>query len=186
MSMPYLIVALVLLGLLVAFQLVLTVGIIKRLREHTALLSAVDTSPAASPAVKVGEEVGPFATTTVGGEPVSRDGLSGDTLVGFFTPGCGPCEKRLPEFVEYARALPGGRDGVLATVVAAEPAEAAEYVAGLSQVARVVVEDSDGPLTRAFRATAFPTVVMVAPGRDGRVLVTADRIRLDQPAGIPA
>ncbi|MFL6076545.1 MAG: TlpA disulfide reductase family protein [Mycobacteriales bacterium] len=184
--MPYLIAALVLVGLLCVFQLVLTVGVIKRLREHTALLSGANTPPR-PPAVKVGEEVGPFATTTVSDEPVSRDGLlSGDTLVGFFTLGCEPCAKRLPEFVEYARALPGGRDRVLATVVTDDPAKAAAYVADLSPVARVMVEDSDGPLTSAFRVSAFPTVVTVAPGTDGRVLVTADRIRLDQPAGIPA
>jgi thiol-disulfide isomerase/thioredoxin len=185
MSMSYVIAALVLVGLLCAFQLLLTVGVIKRLREHTELLAAVDSSPR-PPAIKVGEEVGPFATTTVNGEPVSRDWLSGDTLVGFFTPNCGPCAKRLPEFVEYARVLPGGRARVLATVVTDDPAEAAAYVADLSPVAHVIVEDSDGPLTRAFRVSAFPTVAMVAPGPDGRVLVTADRVRLDQPAGIPA
>ena len=178
--MPFVIAAVALVGVVCVLNLVLTVGVIKRLREHTALLSQTDAH--AAPAIRVGDEVAAFATTTVGGEPVSRDQLAGETLVGFFTPGCGPCEKRLPEFVAYARTLPGGRDRVLATVVASDPAEAAGYVADLSPVAKVMVEDSAGVVTRAFRATAYPTVLLVAPDPDGRVVVTADRIRLDQPA----
>ncbi|WP_203918700.1 TlpA disulfide reductase family protein [Rugosimonospora africana] len=159
-------------------NLVLSVGVIKRLREHTALLSA--TGVPSQPALTIGDAVDAFATTTVNGESVSYEDVTAETLVGFFTPGCGPCEKRLPEFVAYARTLPGGRDRVLATVVASDPAEAAGYVAELGQVARVVLEDSTGVATRAFRVSAYPTVLMVAPDPDGRVLVTADRIRLDR------
>lgn len=36
------------------------------------------------------------------GLPVSRDLLTDETLVGFFSPGCPACKEQLPKFVEFA------------------------------------------------------------------------------------
>ncbi|WFF00124.1 hypothetical protein [Micromonospora sp. WMMD964] len=173
----------VLLAAVCALQLLLTLGVIRRLREHTAALAGVAQPPAS---LGVGDEVGAFSSATVDGEPVERDSITDETLVAFFTPGCGPCEKRLPEFVSYAGSSPGTRDRPIAVVVAAEAGDADPYVEALRPVARVFVQDSDGAMCRAFQVTAFPTVVKVAPASDGRVVITSDRIRLDQPASVPA
>ncbi|MEU1880589.1 hypothetical protein ABZ470_25050 [Streptosporangium sp. NPDC020072] len=40
---------------------------------------------------------------------MGRESLADDTVVGFFSPSCGPCRERLPRFVEYGGALSGGR-----------------------------------------------------------------------------
>ncbi|MFJ6937798.1 TlpA family protein disulfide reductase [Streptomyces sp. NPDC101132] len=172
--MPFVIAALLLVGALCALDLVLTLGVIKRLRDQGALLAELGSG---TPALAVGEEVGAFTATTVDGVPIGRDDLNDDTLVAFFSPTCGPCRKKLPAFVAHARTLPGGRDAVLATVVGT-PEAAAAFTEALAPVARVVVEEADGPVGAAFNATAYPTVLRVAPAADGRVLVTADQVDL--------
>ena len=177
--MPLLIAAVALVGLLCVLDLILTLGVIKRLREHTEMMSSMMSGPKTS--IGVGEEVGEFTTATVDGEPVGRESLGDDALVGIFSPTCEPCKAKLPHFVEFARNLPRGRDQVLATVVGdAELAD--ELVATLQPVARVVVESGDGAVAAAFKAKGFPTVLRVTQNGEGRVVVTSDRVELNQPA----
>jgi thiol-disulfide isomerase/thioredoxin len=177
--MPLLIAAVVLVGILCVLDLILTLGVIKRLREHTEMISSMMNGPKTS--IAVGEEVGEFTTSTVDGERVARESLGDDALVAFFSPTCQPCKEKLPHFVEFARNLPRGRDQVLATVIGdAELAD--ELVTALQPVARVVVESGDGTVATAFKVKAYPTVLRVAPDGDRRVLVTSDRVELGQPA----
>jgi hypothetical protein len=175
--MPYLAAATVLLGLLGLLNLLLTIGIIKRLREHTDLLSTLTRKPA----IGVGEEVGEFAASTVDGNPVDHSALAGDTLVGIFSTTCQPCRETVPKFVAYARTLPGGRERVLAAVVGTAE-DAAGFVAELSPVARVVVEGPTGPVSAAFQVRAYPTVLRLRTGERGRPVVSPDPVALDQPA----
>jgi protein-disulfide isomerase len=171
---PFLTAAVVLVGVLCAVDLILTVGVIKRLREHTARLSAMRGIPS----VQAGERIGEFAALTVDGEQVTADHLADDTLVGFFSPTCEPCKEKLPKFVEYARTVPGRRDRVLATVVG-DGEQAEEFVAQLRPVARVVVEDSGGAVSAAFKARAYPLVLRVGPDGAGHPVVTADHVNLE-------
>ncbi|GIH16606.1 TlpA family protein disulfide reductase [Rugosimonospora africana] len=175
--MPFLIAAVVVVGLLCTLDLLLTVGVIKRLREHTELLTRMGGGPAS---IAVGEEVGAFDTSTVDGESLSREVMTAETLVGFFSPTCQPCKEKLPKFVEFARSMPGGRGQVLATVIGA-PEEATALTDMLRPVARVVVEGPTGPLSNAFKTKAYPTVLMVS-STGGRLVVKADHVELDQPA----
>ncbi|MEV7796272.1 hypothetical protein AB0O68_30440 [Streptomyces sp. NPDC087512] len=177
--MSFLIALTVFVGLLCALDLVLTLGVIKRLREHTALLAK--GSQPARPAIQVGESVGRFMATTVDGAPLEPGSLHGETLVGFFSPTCRPCQEKLPQFAAYAAARSGGRDGVLAVVVTEED-DAAEFVAALSPVARVVVEGRQGPVGTAFMAHSFPTMLTVESADEGTLVVTDTRVTLDIPA----
>ncbi|MEV5709239.1 TlpA disulfide reductase family protein [Actinoallomurus sp. NPDC052274] len=181
--MPALIAAVLLIGLLCTFDLILTLGVIKRLREHTELLSVMG-SAGVPPIIEVGTEIGDFSTSTVDGESVNRESLSGETLVAFFSPTCAPCQEKLPKFVEYARSMSGGRNHVLAAVVGGVE-EAAPFVAALSPVAQVVVADRDSMLATAFNAKAFPTVLMVASDHSGRLVVTSNEVDLE-PLNAPA
>ncbi|BAU81464.1 hypothetical protein SLA_0509 [Streptomyces laurentii] len=174
--MPFLIAGLLLVGALCALDLVLTLGVVKRLRDQQNLLTELGTGTS-GPAV--GERIGDFAALTVGGEIVARDRIAEETLVAFFSPTCGPCRKKLPGFVAYAGALPGGRDRVLA-VVAGSAEAATPFVDALAPVAHVVLEETDGAVGAAFQATAYPTVLRVARGGDGEVVVTDDRVDLDR------
>jgi thiol-disulfide isomerase/thioredoxin len=175
--MPILIAAVVLVGLFCALDLILTLGIIKRLREHTELLSGRNGP---KPSIGLGEEVGEFTASTIDGESLTRDDLVGETLVGIFSPTCKPCREKLPKFVEFAQAIPGGRERVVAAVVG-DAELAAELVAQLRPVARVIQEDNDGTFSAAFQLRAFPTVLMIAPNSERRLVVKEDSVDLGQP-----
>ena len=160
--MPYLIAAVVLVGLLGLLNLALTAAVMRRLRSLAA------SSPARSPLpgmLAPGSTVPPFTGTTVDGSPVTLDGLATPALIAFLAPGCRPCESLLPELATRAGQRPAG---ALAVITADDPAEAAGYRQRLDGAAHVVVEDADGTLNRAFGVSAYPTVYLV--DGDGRVL----------------
>jgi len=175
--MPFMVAAVVVVGVLAMLDLTLTFGVIRRLREHTELLSAKNPAPA----LRVGETVGAFHTSTVDGGTVSRELITDETVVAFFSPTCQPCKEKMPAFVRYAQALDGGRERVLAVVVG-DADQAGDFVAGLSPAAQVVVESHDGAVSSAFQVKAYPTMLVAAPGADGRVLVRADHVDLDRPS----
>jgi thiol-disulfide isomerase/thioredoxin len=163
----YLAAAVVVVGLLCLVNLVLTFGVIRRLREHTNALGNLPQQMGSPLGIAIGGTPGDFTATTTTGETVSRAGLAGPVLVGFFSPGCEPCATELPHFVEYAKAMPGGAERVLA-VIDGGPAEASEYVERLEPVAQVVPEGHEGPVKSAFKLAAYPTIYLL--GADGTVV----------------
>lgn len=170
--MALLIAAVVLVGILGGVNLLLTIGVVRRLREHSELLAGTPRVVDNDPPVPVGSVVGEFTVTTADGEVVTRDSLDGGTVVGFFSPGCGPCEELLPRFVEYAASE---RVRVVA-VVAAPDVQAGEMAAQLAPVARVVVEDAfGGPVSTAFGVRGYPALCVV----DGDGIVTAGGSTMD-------
>lgn len=178
--MALLIAAVCLLALLGFVHLVVTLAVVRRLREHAVLLAGRPAGRAGDTIAAAGTVVGGFTATSIDGEPLGNDGLAGRTLVGFFSPGCAPCRDAMPGFLDSARGVALGRDGVLAVVVG-EPAEAAEHAEALAPVARVVVEPPDGPLGTAFGVTGYPALAVVAA--DGTIL--ASGITLDDLADAP-
>jgi thiol-disulfide isomerase/thioredoxin len=163
-EVTYIVVALVVTNVLTLLNLLLLFGVIRRLRELPA-----GGLPGPS-SLQVGAQIEGFATVDVDGCPLRSDDLPEAVVVGFFSPGCAPCEALLPKFVAHAEGLSGGRESVLA-VVAGTPGEAASYAARLSPVARVVVEEpAGGVVVRAFQVSGYPTVFQL--DGDGRVLVS--------------
>jgi hypothetical protein len=167
----YLSVAVAVVGALCVLDLLLTVGVIRRLREHTELLSSRREGMIFD-VIAVGQRPGEFTWPDIDGAAVSREDVEGATLLGFFTPTCDMCKTRLPEFLAAATRFPGGRDGVLAVVAGAlddggGPLAGAEaLIAELRAVARVVLEPHDGPVSAAFNVAAYPSWVLM----DGRVV----------------
>lgn len=179
--MPFVIATLVFVGLLCALDLVLTVGVIKRLREHTDLLA---NRSGGRLSLGPGDEVGEFSALTVDGEPVRDDMIDTETVVAFFSPTCGPCKEKLPKFVEYARTVPGGRGRVVA-VVATDRDDAAAgdpMVSALGPVARVLAGEEAEQLAEACKVQGFPVVLKVNRSTDGRLLVMTDQVDVDRPA----
>ncbi|WP_163505999.1 TlpA family protein disulfide reductase [Fodinicola acaciae] len=158
-------------GALSLVNLLLCIGIVRRLREHTDILNTKlgDNGPA--PMYAAGQRIGDFQATTVDGAAVSRDALTGTTLLGAFTPGCTPCKERLPLFIEQAAQR--DRDQVLA-IVSGTVDDAADYVARLSAVARVVREEDGGPVTTAFGVEGFPAFALI--DTDGVVLASGTKL----------
>jgi len=166
-------VAVPLVGALCVLNLVLTVGVIRRLREHTELIQGLPRmQPPEQIMLPAGETVGPFTAVTEDGAEVSRDGLADETLVAVFSPTCSACAEQLPLFLDRARSFPGGRANVLAVVVG-DREEAAAQAARLAPVARVAVEEHGGPVARAFDVRGFPAFARL--DADGRVLASGYR-----------
>jgi hypothetical protein len=158
--MVYVVAAMVLVGSVSALNLVLTFGVIRRLREHTTLLSG-GGGARRQPRMMIepGESPAEFTAATRDGEPLSRADVTG-ALVGFFTPTCGPCLERIPEFAAYATASGMARDEVLAVLVGT-PEETAEVAAQLGGVARLAVEPVQGPVNSAFSVIGYPAVCLL-------------------------
>jgi thiol-disulfide isomerase/thioredoxin len=168
--MPILTAAVVLVGLLCVIDLLLSFGIIRRLRDQNEALRAVQqqATAVAEPdiALSPGSEVCTFSATTVSGTELSNvDTADTRLLIGFFAPGCEPCKERMPEFIEYAARF----DGRVIAVAAGDPIETADMVARLGEVAEVVLEQDGGPLHKAFAATGYPALCLV----DGNGIVLA-------------
>jgi thiol-disulfide isomerase/thioredoxin len=150
--------ALALLALAVCLlDLVLTLGVIGRLRQLTELISTLPSGGRRPDAILAeGETAAPFDAVATTGEPVSRDRLSDRTLVGAFAPHCPACDEKLPAFVDFAKMFPGGRDQVIAVVVGPED-EAEPYCEQLEPVARVVIEPPmTGEVGKALALNSFP------------------------------
>ncbi|GLW68323.1 hypothetical protein Kpho02_06220 [Kitasatospora phosalacinea] len=149
-----------LLAVLCLFNLVLTYGVVRRLRAMTR-------AGADGPATVSGRIDG-FAVTAVDGTAVGRADLVPGTVLGFFSPGCPPCAALLPRFVGAVRAagLPTG--SVLAVVMPGEdPAEARAYARELAEVATVVVGEQARTVSAACGVQGFPAVCAV--DADGRI-----------------
>lgn len=156
---PLLIALAVAAGAVSLLNLVLVLGVVRRLREHADRISRLSPEPP-NPMLAVAQRAQPFDAVTLEGERVSRAALSGLTLVAVLSPDCPACAERLPRFLELAGAYPGGRGQVLAVVVG-EPDAAGDQVAALSPVARVVLETMEGPITQALGVRGFPAFAVL-------------------------
>lgn len=159
--MPYLAAFTVLVGTIAGLNLVLTLGVIKRLRDHTELLAGGGTGrPKATVCVPAGGSPAEFTATTLDGEPLTRDSVAG-SFVAFLTPFCETCHERLADVIGYAESLHLAREDVLAVLVGTEE-ETAELAAKLRPVARLAVEGpADGPIGTAFAVVGYPALALL-------------------------
>ena len=150
------------LGPLGLANLVLVVGLLRRLRRHDALMQVmIDGVANPEPIMmEAGEEIRTFSAATATGSPVGSADLRGRTLVGFLSPTCPACIDSLPLFLARAQTVPGGREQVLAVVVGHDD-EIDELRERLEPVARVVVEQPSGPVADAFGVIGFPAFAVL-------------------------
>lgn len=170
--MPYVVAALVLVGSLALLNLLLTFGLVRRVREQAGLLSDLAGGLTAAPdgelARPVGSPVEPFRTEAVDGTPLDNAWFDRPTLVGFFSPGCESCAELIPRFVAAAattRAL---------AVVEPAPVDDGDYRAALAGAATVVAGEPARAVVDAFGVLGFPTACLV----DATGVVTATGTRL--------
>ncbi|GAA1737122.1 TlpA family protein disulfide reductase [Luedemannella helvata] len=153
---------------LTALNLILTLGVVRRLRDHASQITDLAAGGERDPMIAVGTRPHPFTATTVDGQPVTEANLAKGGLVAFFSPTCSACEEWIPRFRVAAAELPGGRGQALAVVVAETPDGAADLVERLRDVATVVVEGDKGPLATRFRIAGYPAAARL--DRDGVVV----------------
>ncbi|MFF7244782.1 hypothetical protein ACFZBU_12895 [Embleya sp. NPDC008237] len=183
--MPYLIAAVVLVGALCLLDLLLTVGLVRRLRTQQA------QGPRRSPdmvddegMLPPGALVGAFETRTVDGGPLHRRDLRTGTVVVFMSPGCPPCHEKLPRVAAALRATSADAAVVVVAGGRAADPDTRQMIEELAPVTRVVHESVDGPVTEAFAARAFPVICRVrAVGDELVVEAVGDHVL---PALVPA
>jgi thiol-disulfide isomerase/thioredoxin len=139
-----------------ALNLLLTFGVIRKLRVHDAKLAGRG-AVVQDATLAAGTAVPPVTATTLEGGTVSSVRPGASQLVGFFSVGCGACDERIPEFIAYQQ-----RTGVAAfAVVVTDADDSGPYVARLSTHVDVVVERERGPLATTFGVTSFPALCLV-------------------------
>lgn len=166
--MPVVVSLVAVVGAICLLDLVLTVGVIRRLREHSTLITEMGGGQPPAPMLETGETAGAFEALSTTGEVVSRAGLSGNTLVAVFSPDCSACKAQLPAFVRLARSFTGGRDQVVA-VVAEMGGDAEPYRLELEPVARVVIEREGTGINQALQVRAFPAFGILGEGGEVKV-----------------
>lgn len=166
--MLFLTAAVVLVGALCLIDLLLTFGVIRRLREHTTTLEDLvqrgptGGQPVAGTVARQDVPVGAFTAWTVDGELLSSDHLASNTVVVFLAPECDTCREQVPELVRWAADQDRERTLIVLDGQVTDPAD---LVAALNPVARVIVETAGTPVTEAFGATAFPSFCVVDGGK---------------------
>lgn len=170
--------------LLTVLNLTLTLGVIRRLRDHAERLDGVTAAGAEEwrpPIIGPGSRPGAFSAVGVDGERVGDDDFAEGGLVAFFSPDCAICKEWLPRFVDAATAL-GDRRRALAVIAAASATDpaTADQVTALKDAATVVVENDKGPLAEAFGVVGYPAMVRL--GEHGTVVANG----LREVVGVPA
>jgi len=118
-------------------------------KGHTA-------TPARPAARKVGEPAPPLELPDLAGKSVDLIDLRGsETLVLFWNPGCGFCQKMLPDLKEWEANPPKGAPRLLVVSVGTEEAN---REMGLNSP---MVLDQQFVVGRAFRAGGTPSAVLV-------------------------
>jgi thiol-disulfide isomerase/thioredoxin len=178
--------ALAVLGVLTLINLVLTCGVIRRLREYEARHVPDGSMGPELPAP--GTPIPDFSATTVDGCDVTHTSYStGIAYVGFFSPACPPCREQLPRFLATVRAVDPRKVLIVIADDAPAPSSAsaalptdATDAADADAAGRIVVEAHQGPVASAFAAHALPTLLAL---RDGVVIASGHTVdALPQPA----
>ncbi len=175
--MAFLAAAVGVIGALCLLDLLLTFGVIRRLREHTELLSRGGAVTPPVVGLAAGEPVAAFSAVTTGGERLP--GAGGLRVAGFFSSSCSACPERVSPFVDYLRSHQVAPDSVLSVVVAPS-GEPPPYLDRLAEVSRVCIERVDGEVARAFKVAGFPAFCLL--GADGAIVASGyDPAMLPEP-----
>ena len=160
---------------LAGFNLVLTVGLIRRMRrsdDHSA--HGTRPVPELLPGTAAPAELGPVA---------------GRTVVGVFSTECSVCPEQLPDFAEVAREFV--REGANAVaVLSGEPERLGAYREALGEAPTIIEDCGDGPMgsgpvNRGLRIRALPSYVLLdASGRVEAVGLSLAELPLRRP--VPA
>jgi hypothetical protein len=149
--------AVVAVGCLCLFDLLLTFAVLRRLREHAGLLARADLHERIpAPGVAPGERPADFAAVSISGQELT--GPDTFRVAAFFSASCSVCPEKVAPFVDYAQSRHLDSDNVLAVVVAEGEAP---YTTQLSQAAQVCVEPPGGALSAAFAVAGFPAFFLL-------------------------
>ncbi|MEV6398954.1 hypothetical protein AB0M39_29925 [Streptomyces sp. NPDC051907] len=182
--MTILIAAVVLVGALCLFDLLLTFAVLRRLREHSEKLAAVGGAaghglpgaPGQRPFVPYDPSV--LVGTTLP-QALTEAGEGGARVVAFFDAQCETCHDHAPEFAARVR----GRNAV--AVISGRGSDVDALVRHVEGVAFVLRGEQARELVEAVAIEAFPTFVE-ADGEGAVVRAVTDPQELPAPGAAPA
>jgi hypothetical protein len=183
--MAVLIAAVILVGLICLADLLLTFGVIRRLREQAEQIGGFGRAgwAAAPPVVGLAEGESPaaFASVTMDGEPMT--GPAEIRMAAFFSSTCSACPGKVAPFVDYVRSHRLARDHMLAVVLGSAD-EPPAYLDDLRRVAQLVFEEPDGgTISSAFKVSGYPAFCLLDSG--GAVVASGfDPAALPEPAAV--
>jgi cytochrome oxidase Cu insertion factor (SCO1/SenC/PrrC family) len=159
--------AIVLLAVVVALHVLLTFGLVTKVRE---LQQHGGGRPARDPGLpRPGLVVRPFSVTDTEGADITEVDLDGPVQIGFFAAGCAPCTT-----LSDALAADPPAERFIA-LIDGDPGEdrTKRLLAKLAHLGRVALIDVDHPVVTAFAVNSFPTLLHIHSG-----VVTASGSRL--------
>ncbi|WP_020391121.1 TlpA family protein disulfide reductase [Kribbella catacumbae] len=167
--MPYVVAGLILVGVMCLLDLLLTFGVVRRLREHTERLDGLPTFASADSASQSGLKDSPlpeFSATARDGATVTTEMLRGRPhLIGFFSAGCSACHDRLPEFVALANQA---ESHAALAVVSGTGTDATRLIENLGNRPIIVAGPDAAAVVDKLGINLFPTFLAVSP--EGTVL----------------
>jgi hypothetical protein len=141
-------------------DLLLTFGVIRRLREHSELLSRYGSGAASAPVIGLAEGTPPGRFTATATDGLAVHGPDGLRIAGFFSTTCPVCPERVPGFIEYLRVHRVPRDAALAVIVSPSSGPP-PYLNELAVMARVCLEPPQGDVAAAFQVQGFPAFCLL-------------------------
>ena len=176
--MDLLVVVVVVLGIVVGANLLLTGAVVRRLAAHERKLAALGPMFGVPGGLAAGAELPSFTAETVDGRPVDA-GFFGDGsgLIAFFSTTCSACLSHAPEF---AAAVADGTSGF--AVVSGEGGD--ELLSALGSVPVVRERVPGGPIVAAFEVDTYPTYYAVEGGRVVAPVVSAAEAGVQLASGV--
>lgn len=159
----------VLLAVLVVANMLLTWGMVRRLRTLQDQVAA-GSAPPPDNGLHPGDEAPDFSALTPAGDTVTRDEVvRGETVLVFLSPHCEACETHLPVVRELGRRAVAVVDGT--------SAESAHLVDGLrGEVPVLFAPRATTDLLERYGVNTYPSSYVV--GADGRI--AASHLDLDE------
>jgi hypothetical protein len=182
--MPLVVSGFILVGALCLLNLLLTLGVLRRLREHSARLAEVpDFSMEDGPAYSAkftGRPLPDFSARAIDGTQISPQSLMGSPgMIAVLRVGCGPCHEQLPGFVGWA----GDTDATATALVTGPSSDATDMIGRLADVSVVVAGREADALAETLGVNVFPTFLeMDSSGVVVRAETHLSRMDIPDPA----
>lgn len=164
----------VLLAVLVVANMLLTWGMLRRLRALQEQVAAGGTAPSAENGLRAGDPAPDFSALTPAGDTVTRDEVvRGETALVFLSPHCEACETHLPT----VRQLGGAGGPAAVAVIDGTREESGHLLDGLAgEVPVLFAPHGVSDLFERYQVHTFPSSYVV--GADGRI--AASHLDLDE------
>jgi hypothetical protein len=157
--MTVLVAAVVLVGALAVLNLLLTLAVVRRLKDAE---SRRTPQPDSGP--PVGTAIPEFDADTLDGDRITHDLMgTGRQVFAFYSTTCSACVLSVPHLVDYIRHHDLPPECVVVFVNGAAE-HAGPFTGPLTGLASIVVESVQGSVTSAFSVNAYPTIVISEDG----------------------